>query len=275
MVVVQVINNCFWALITTLDFPVLDTPLRLPLRFGVLNPKEQDGRTGAGSREGRSARDGARRRSFTFLEREGERWSVFLATYAGGDGRWRGYFTFRTGAEELLGQEIRTADLFVENTEAEVDARARGLGRPLVLSLLESALHTRRRRRESSPDAVWVRRVLADRSEQLAMPVEGVEDPSRQHLESVYDSYRIDQVTHLIALLEPGAFRDLVDRLLEGREIDFRATDRLQLAMLVVQELERHLPLPPFAVWLEDYRAHRDAYHRYSHALHREERLPD
>lgn len=227
------------------------------------------------SREGRSARDAARRRSFTFLERDGERWSVFLATYAGGDGRWRGFFTFRTGAEALLGQEIRTADLFVENTEAEVDARARGLGRPLVLSLLESALHTRRRRRASSPDAGWVRRVLADRSEQLAMPVDGGDEPSRQHLESVYDSYRIDQVSHLIALLEPGAFRDLVDRLLEGREIDFRASDRLQLAMLVVQELERHLPLPPFGVWLEDYRAHMDAYQRYSHALHREERLPD
>lgn len=244
--------------------------------FGVLNPKERDGREGEGNREGRSARDGARRRSFTFLERGGERWSVFLATYAGDDGRWRGYFTFRTGAADLAGQEIRTADLFVENSEAEVDARARGLGRPLVLSLLESALHTRQRRRKAGPDmGGWFRRVLAHRSEELAPPVAEVADPSRQHLESIYDSYRIDQVSHLVALLDPEAFRDLVDRLLEGREIDFRASDRLQLAMLVVQELERHLPLPPFEVWVEDYTARPETYQRYSHALHREERLPD
>ena len=242
----------------------------------VLNPEERDGREGVGSQEGRSARDGARRRSFTFLERDGERWSVFLATYAGDDGRWRGYFTFRTGAAELLGQEIRTADLFVENTEAEVDARARGLGRPLVVSLLESALHTRQHQRKAGPDmGGWFRRVLADRSQELAMGVESGGEPSVQHLESVYDSYRIDQVSLLVALLEPDAFRELVDRLLEGREIDFRASDRLQLAMLVVQELERHLPLPPFEVWVEDYTAHPETYQRYSHVLHREERLPD
>ena len=202
---------------------------------------------------------------------------MFLATYAGDDGRWRGYFIFRTGAESLSGQEIRTADLFVENSEAEVDARARGLGRPLLISLLNSALHTHTRQ-GSEPDrdmGGWFREVLADQSEQLSMPVVGMEDPSRKHLESVYDSYRIDQVSHLIALLEADAFTELVDRLLEGRTIDFRTTDRLQLAMLVVQELERHLPLPPFEVWVEDYTEHPETYQRYSHALHREERLPD
>ena len=244
--------------------------------FGVPNPRKRSGIEETGSREGRSARDGARRRSFTFLERDGERWSVFLATYAGDDGRWRGYFTFRTGAAELLGQEIRTADLFVENSEAAVDARARGLGRPLVVSLLESALHTRQRRRSAGPDmGGWFRQVLASRSEELSLPVAEVDDPSLQHLESVYDSYRIDQVSHLIALLEPGAFTELVDQLLEGREIDFRSSDRLQLAMLVVQELERHLPLPPFDIWVEDYTARPEVYQRYSHALHREDRLPD
>jgi hypothetical protein len=91
----------------------------------------------------------------------------------------------------------------------------------------------------------------------------------------VYDSYRIDQVSHLIALLDPGDFGDLVDRILDGRTIDFRASDRLQLAMLVVQELERHLPLPPFEVWAEDYMARGDVYQRYTHTLHREGRLPE
>jgi hypothetical protein len=249
-------------------------------RFGchyasdVLNPRQRSGQEGA-PQSGHEARDRARRRSFTFLERNGERWSVFLATYVGDDGRWRGYFTFRTGeSEELSGEEIRTTDLFVESDEADIDARARGLGRPLLVSLLESALHTRERRK--APDmGGWFREVLADRSEQLTMDVASGEDESRQHLESLYDSYRIDQVSHLVALLEPAAFNALVDRLLEGRQIDFRASDRLQLAMLVVQELERHLPLPPFEVWAEDYTAHPEVYQRYSHALHREERLPD
>ena len=230
----------------------------------------------AGESRGRGVRERARRRSFTFLERGGERWSVFLATYAGEDGRWRGYFTFRTAAPGLEGEEIRTADLFVENSEAELDGRARGLGRPLLVSLLESALHTRERRTgESAEVGRWFRRVLADRSEALVPPAESGDERSLSHLRSVYDSYRIDQVSHLIALLDPSAFSSLVDRLLDGREIDFRASDRLQLAMIVVQELESHLPLPPFEVWAEDYVARPEVYQRYSHDLHREQTLPE
>ncbi len=242
----------------------------------VLKSTKRDSGEGASSGTRNAAREGARRRSFTFLEREGHRWSVFLATYAGGDGRWRGYFTFRTAAPGLEGEEIRTADLFVEPSEAEVDARARGLGRPLVGSLLESALHTHDRKRGPSPDVSrWFREVLANRSEELAVPLGAVEDVTLTHLRSLYDSYRIDQVSHLIALVEPAQFRLVVDRLLEGREIDFRASDRLQLAMIVVQELERHLPLPPFEIWVEDYMDRRDVYQRYTHDLHREGTLPE
>jgi hypothetical protein len=239
-----------------------------------IEPTEPDSQSAASSEAG--AREKARRRSFTFLERAGDRWSVFLATYAGGDGRWRGYFTFRTPAADHQGVEIRTADVFVENSEAEVDARARGLGRPLLVSLLESALHTNERKRGAAPDVTrWFRQVLASRSEELAGPASEEEEPTLSHLRSVYDSYRIDQVSHLIALIDPSDFRALVDRILDGRAIDFRASDRLQLAMLVVQELERHLPLPPFEVWAEDYMARGDVYHRYTHALHREGRLPE
>ena len=242
----------------------------------VLKSTKRESGDGASSGTRNAAREGARRRSFAFLEREGHRWSVFLATYAGGDGRWRGYFTFRTAAPGLEGEEIRTADLFVEPSEAEVDARARGLGRPLLLSLLESALHTHERRSGASPDVRrWFRRLLASRSEELVTPLGGVEEPSLSHLRSLYDSYRMDQVAHLIALVDPEDFRGLVDRVLDGREIDFRASDRLQLAMLVVQELERRLPLPPFEVWVEDYMSRPDTYQRYSHELHREQTLPD
>lgn len=233
--------------------------------------KHQGGDTSRTGSQGK-ARDGARRRSFCFLERAGERWSVFLATYAGQDGQWRGYFTFRSAVEGLEGQEIGTADLFLEGSEADVDARARGLGRPLLASLLESALHTHERRHGVSPDVRrWFRQLLASRSEALVTPLGGVAEPSLTHLRSLYDSYRIDQVAHLITLLDADDFRSMVDRVLDGREIDFRASDRLQLAMIVVQELERRLPLPPFEVWVEDYMARPDVYQRYSHELHREQ----
>jgi hypothetical protein len=238
----------------------------------VSRPTRREGGEGASRKGGRA---GARRRSFCFLERGGDRWSVFLATYVGEDERWRGYFTFRTGAEDLAGAEIRTADLFVEDSEAEVDARARGLGRPLVASLLESALYTHEQRGGVSPNVSrWFRRLLAKRSEALAGSWPG-KVPTLSQLKSQYASYRIDQVSHLVALIEPEAFSGFVSRVLEGREVDFRASDRLQLAMLVVQDLERYLPLPPFEVWVEDYVARPDVYHRYSHDLHREQVLPE
>lgn len=237
--------------------------------------KELRGASGARGQSREGGRLGARRRSFCFLERGGSSWSVFLATYAGEDGGWRGYFTFRTAAPGLEGVEIATADVFVEASEAEVDARARGLGRPLLVSLLESALHTHERRAGASPEMVrWFRRLLAKRSEAAVAPAESNE-PTLEQLRSLYDSYRSDQVSHLIALLGPIAFTSVVERVLDGREIDFRASDRLQLAMLVVQELERCLPLPPFEVWAEDYVARPSVYRRYSDELRRGPLPPD
>lgn len=222
----------------------------------------------------------ARCRSFCFLNRGGSRWTVFLITYLRTDGQWRGYFTFREAAEGLDQSEIRTADLFVEETEAEVDARARGLGRPLVLALLESALDTHQRRQGFSPDLRRLFRELLGRhaSEQHAGRFGGgaerADAPSLEDLHSLYESYRLDQVAHLIALMDPADFREMVEVLLDGRRIDFQARDRFQLAMGVVQDLERRLPLPPFERWVEDYLAHADEYRRYAHALHREDELP-
>lgn len=218
-----------------------------------------------------------RRRSFCFLERDGERWSAYLCTYASPEGGWRGHISFRAGGDTDSGaDEIRTAVLFVEESESAVDARARGLGRPLLRALLDSALHAHERRKGFSPDLRrWFRELLA-RHAAGSVPVAGTpaEEQSLAHLRSLYDSYRVEQVMHLIALVQPDDFRALVDRLLDGREIDFHARDRFQLAMGVVQELERRLPLPPFEVWLEDYLRDPDAYHVYSHALQREEELP-
>jgi hypothetical protein len=103
---------------------------------------------------------------------------------------------------------------------------------------------------------------------------QGRTQPTLEELRSLYDSYRLDQVTHLIVLLDPDDFREVVEILLSGRRIDFRESDRFQLAMSVVQELERRLPLPPFEVWVADYLAHPDQYRRYAYELHRGAELP-
>lgn len=216
-------------------------------------------------------------RSFCFLERQDERWTVFLETYLGEDSRWRGRFTFRTAEGGFAEADIATTDLFVEDTEAEVDLRARGLGRPLVRALLDSSIHTWERRRGASAEVGRsLRGVLARHSASLT---DGIAitptDLTVDHLKSVYESYRIDQVVHLISLTPADDFSALVARLLDGREIDFRARDRLQLAMLVVQEIERFLPLPPFEIWVEDYLAHQPTYQDYAHRLHRGGELPD
>jgi hypothetical protein len=205
------------------------------------------------------------------------RWTVFLITYLRTDGQWRGYFTFRSAANGLDQDEIRTTDLFVEQSEGDVDARARGLGRPLVLQLLESSLDTYERRRGFPPALQrWFRELLVSHSAERAVPgpPHGEAAPTLAQLRSLYESYRLDQVAHLIALMKPDDFREMVEVRLEGKRIDFQARDRFQLAMIVVQDLERRLPLPPFEQWVEDYLAHADEYVRYTHMLHRGSELP-
>jgi hypothetical protein len=208
-------------------------------------------------------------RSFCFLEHEGERWTAFLVTHTGRDGYWRGHFMFRSAETAPDDSEVRTADLFVETSEEAVDARARSLGRPLLLSLLQSAVHTQQQRRGVTHTyARWFRDLLSRSARQHAE--DAVTDPTRslQRMKSLYESYRTEQVSHLIALIDPDDFRALVEKVLDGREIDFRARDRFQLAMIVVQEIEKRLPLPPFEVWVEDYLRTPSVYEEYAAALH-------
>ncbi|MGH7461899.1 MAG: hypothetical protein ACREMA_12865 [Longimicrobiales bacterium] len=196
-------------------------------------------------------------------------------TYPRDDGQWRGYFTFRSAEYESEDGEIRTADVFVETSESGVDVRARALGRPLLQALLQSALHTYERRQAGTDYNRWFRELLAARATELApQALRTAAGLSYEQLRSRYESYRTDQVAHLIALIPPPDFRVLVESLLEGRSIDFQARDRFQLAMTVVQDLERRLPLPPFEVWAEDYLAHASEYDLYSTALHSDDALP-
>jgi GNAT superfamily N-acetyltransferase len=225
----------------------------------------------------RTVNEGSRLRcrSFCFLERQSERWTAFLMTYRRDDGQWRGYFTFRSAAMAPGTAELRTADLFLERSEDAVDQRARGLGRPLLSALLDSAITAQERRSGVSPHLHrWFRQQLMRGGTQREAGWQAHGSPTLEELRSLYDSYRLDQVAHLVALLEPDDFREVVEVLLSGRRVDFRESDRFQHAMSVVQELERRLPLPPFEVWVEDYLAHPDAYRRYAYELHRGEELP-
>ncbi len=226
------------------------------------------------------------RRSVGFLDHEGGSWSCFLVTYTERGGRWHGYFSFRPADGELDDDEIRTADIFIEDSEAEIHAKARGLGRPLLGGLLASALHTAER---NGAGATRLRRafrtLLNENAREIsgAWPEPGSEAPpeaeeptdeDRARLRSMYASYRLDQVAHFICLVDPDAFEEAVDRILDGEAIDFRARDRVQFAMMVVEHIEARLPLPPFEVWARDYLDNTDTYRLYAHTLHREGRLP-
>lgn len=220
------------------------------------------------------------RRSVGFLERDGRRWACFLVTFQCGGGSWKGYFSFRPSdgeSEEVT--QIRTADIFVENSEAEIDRKARGLGRPLLSGLLSSALHTRDRElRDTRRSSAWFRDMLKENSRKLSgnwkEESDTDEELAESALQSMYASYRLDQVAHFISLVEPGDFQAAVDRILDGRRFDFGARDRLQFAMMVVEHIENLLPLPPFRIWVDDYLAKPEVYRIYAHQLHREGQLP-
>ncbi len=269
-----------------------------------------------------------RRRSVGFLDVDGRRWACFLVTFRTGLSVWRGHFAFRPcdggGVEEL-----RTADIFVEASEAEVENKARGMGRPLLSGLLSSALHVQQRERtggasrpmdpEGSTDdgadrrkgelpgvgpeapsrglppslADPIRALLARDAFEWAdgspPPVPREPDPpetpfgseeaapgvDEARLRSLYLSYRLDQVAHLVALTPTEAFEDAVLQILREARVDFGTRDRTQWALLVVERLERLLPLPPFETWRDDYLADPSVYRIYAHRLHREGVLDD
>jgi len=206
-------------------------------------------------------------------------------TFVGQDGRWHGHLAFRPSDGDGESDEVRTADIFIEATEAEIDHKARGLGRPLVRGLLSSAMHTWQgdEARQSPKTRRWFKKLLLENAKELS-------DSAEEHLEeqlvdaegnfdtlglrSLYQSYRLDQVCHFITLVEPKCFEAAVDSILEGRRVDFGVKDRLQLGMIVIEYIEARLPLPPFEVWAEEFLAHREEYVRYTHTLHRERRLP-
>jgi hypothetical protein len=146
--------------------------------------------------------------------------------------------------------------------------------------LLDSALDTSLRSGNGTPALKGrFRTLLKQNAQEIAGDWADVDTspPTRGELEelrSLYTSYRLDQVSHLICLVEPSDFEHAVDRILEGESIDFRSKDRVQFAMMVVDHIEGLLPLPDFETWTQDFLAHPESYRLYTHVLHREGRLP-
>lgn len=221
----------------------------------------------------------ARYRSVTFLQRNEDRWACFLVTYSDSTGAWRGHLSFRQSGNETDATEVRTADIFLENSETEIHQKARGLGRPLLIALLESALYTSSQMiAETVPQLSGrFRSLLVENSLQIGGDWSGKPEPQEKSLEtlhSLYSSYRLDQVAHFICLLDPSAFEEAVDEILGGQSIDFRSRDRMQFAMMVVDHIEHLLPLPDFESWTQDFLEHAEAYRSYAHTLHRKRQLP-
>ena len=230
--------------------------------------------------------DRSRRRSLGFVDWEKETWSCFLVTFVGRDGQWHGHLAFRPQDGDGKSDEVCTADIFIEASEAEIDHKARGLGRPLFRALLSSSLHTSQGAevRQCPKSRRWFENLLLENSKELSDSAEARLDEERREdaagnldsveLRSLYQSYRLDQVCHFITLVDPDSFEAAVDSILEGQRVDFGAKDRLQLGMLVIEYIGARIPMPPFAVWVEDFLANREEYMMYTHTLHRERRLP-
>lgn len=248
--------------------------------FRRLRPaRERQARAPATATHQRMTTPRERRRSVAFLESRDDTWACFLVTAPRDGGAWHGYFSFRPSYGETEKDEVRTADIFIEASELEIYDKARGLGRPLLAGLLESALYTR----DNSADAPQrlrgrFRSLLVENATEIAGdwpdPAAAAESREADRLRSLYASYRLDQVAHFICLVEPSEFEAAVDRILEGESIDFLSKDRMQYAMMVVDHIENLLPLPDFETWAKDYLGHPEAYRLYAHILHREGRLP-
>ncbi|MDH3270162.1 MAG: hypothetical protein OEN56_02445 [Gemmatimonadota bacterium] len=223
---------------------------------------------------------GERRRSVGFLERGEQSWACFLVTFVGEDASWHGYFSFRPSHSELRDDEVRTTNIFVERTESEIHLKARSLGRPLLQGLLDSAIHTDAKQNGTRDHLRGrFRSLLKQNSVDIAGEWTGEKGPipndgEADRLRSLYESYRLDQVSHFICLVDPRDFESAVDDILAGERIDFRTKDRVQFARMVVDHIEALLPLPDFDTWAQDFLSNPEAYRLYAHTLHREGRLP-
>ena len=156
--------------------------------------------------------DRARQRSLGFLEWEGQKWACFLITFQGHDKQWHGHLSFRPRDSEGEVDEVRTADIFIEASESEIDHKARGLGRPLLRSLFSSALHAHQKDDTASPKLRrWFRKLLSENSRDMAAAAgDCLDDPSGHN-----DPGIVDQSVQAPAAI-PDRFDGGIDLFLNG-----------------------------------------------------------
>lgn len=79
-------------------------------------------------------------------------------------------------------------------------------------------------------------------------------------LRQLYEAYRRREASALLSLLPREAVRPLYRRARERMVPDAVASTDDPVALLVAYVEQELLPLPPFAVWLRDFQAHRAAH---------------
>ena len=82
-------------------------------------------------------------------------------------------------------------------------------------------------------------------------------EPSEEELREAYDDYRERQMRQLVALLPREAVRPLYRAARSDPSLSTEPDDPLGL---LAAYCGRALPLPPFEVWVRDFRARPDAY---------------
>ena len=213
-----------------------------------------------------------RERSLGFLEWNNETWSCFLISFIGENQDWCGRIKFRPrrNSPQEDSDTIETADIFIEASESEIDIKARSLGRPLLRSLLASAVHKQQVAAERSTGLkTWFEMNLNKKAAPISRTareyLRKAALPNHFQLQSLYSSYKVDQLSHFISLVEHAVFERAVDHILEGRKIDFRSDDQFQLSLIVLEYIEVHIPIPTYSAWKEDFLSNREEYIHYAH----------
>ncbi len=199
----------------------------------------------------------------------------------GKDQHWYGRIKFRPRKKLDFGDSgiVETANIFIEISESEIDVKARGLGRPLLRSLLASAVHKQQVREERTFKLKqWFEASLNKKSTSISNTaseyLRNAAKPDQFQLQSLYSSYKIDQISRFIALVDHKTFERTVDHILEGQTIDFKSDDQLQLALIVLEYIECRLPTPTYTTWKEDFLSNRSEYVECTQTLADEPTLP-
>lgn len=95
-----------------------------------------------------------------------------------------------------------------------------------------------------------------------ALPPKGGREESEEVLRAKYLDYCSAQVSDILLLLSPDEMYVLAQDAAATAELPGELSYD-EIVQLATQRLTDKLSLPPFHVWLEDYRANPDSYERH------------